>query len=200
MFRLCWSYVVIRCLIHVCQSRAQSVGWQSFVHMAGSGLEFSPVDMQALLVAETMASSLRACTQACHMEVRCRTFDYDAQSLRCRLFEGDAAATGKLIASNSSSSTVGSIELVPYLFAARNQPCSACADSRYLACMNGTCQCPLNTYFDGSVCRSSQYGLGVYCEETSWCRAGFNYTCLPRKQCGRKFRFHQHSQETMNSL
>ena len=180
------NYLLLCWIIDMIHAQSQNTAWQFFILMSNAGMEFSPIDLQNLLLAQSSINSVRLCTGACHQNARCRTFDFDSRSLRCRLFEDDVDATGTIVVSNSSFSRVGSVELVPYLFASRGQPCSACTGSRYLTCMNNTCECPLNTYFDDSACRSAQYDLGAPCQDNTWCRDGLNFTCLPRKQCGRQ--------------
>lgn len=112
-------------------------------------------------------------------------FDYDSISYRCRLFKGDLETTGSIINSNSSTSLVGQIELSPKLFSAYSQPCSDCFDSRYLMCVNTTCDCLQHTYWTDSMC-ASQNLRGGQCSSSNQCRADFNYTCLQFFQCGRK--------------
>ena len=186
MFRLDQVYLIYGCVHLMCQIQAQNNMWQSYVQLSSPGLEFVPIDVQALLIEQVTSQSLQMCTRTCHANSACRTFDYDTESRRCRLFGGDSDSTGVVVSSNSTSSRIGSVQLVPSLFSNKGQPCSSCYNDRYLVCINNTCRCPRNTYFDGSVCRSSQYKLGAPCQDSSWCRDDLNYTCLPRKQCGRK--------------
>jgi len=162
------------------------VGWQSSTNLSSNGLEFSPVDQQALLLSINTANSIFSCTRLCHSNGRCRIFDFDGQSYRCRLFEGNITTMGSIVASSSSQSRVGSIQIRPDQFTNHGQSCSFCQGNRYLTCLNGTCQCPTNTYFDGSICESQKL-LGIDCGNTTECRNDLNYTCLSRMQCGRKY-------------
>jgi hypothetical protein len=138
------------------------------------------------LLADTTAESVSSCAQLCHSTAPCRIFDLDDQSHRCRIFEGNIATMGSIVASSSSQSYVGSIQLNADQFVYHGQPCSSCPGSRYLTCVNSTCQCQPHTYFDGSICQS-QTLLGSGCSNNTECRSDLNYTCLPRQQCGRKY-------------
>ncbi|CAF0901428.1 unnamed protein product [Adineta steineri] len=160
-----------------------SSGWQSFIHFSSSGFEFSPIDMEALFLQQTTADSLEICSQMCHTTVLCRTFDFDIVSHRCRIFQGDLDTTGSIISSSLSQSVVGSIELDSTQFDSYGKSCLFCQGSRYLKCINSSCQCQSNTYFDGSICRSQKL-LGSQCINETDCRTDLNYTCLPRLQCG----------------
>ena len=93
---------------------------------------------------------------------------------------------GSIIVSSFNKSRVGSIKLNSNHFTNRGQSCSLCQGSRYLTCINGTCQCPTHTYFDGSICQSQKL-IGGNCNNSMECRTDLNYTCLPRMQCGRKY-------------
>lgn len=126
------------------------------------------------------------CAQLCHSTMECRILDFDAQSHRCRLFEGNFRTMGSLAVSLSPQSRVGSITLLPEYFLNYGQMCSSCQGSRSLTCRNNTCQCPIRTYFDGSICQSKKI-LGNNCGNSTECRSDLNYTCLPRMQCGRMY-------------
>ncbi|CAF4218468.1 unnamed protein product, partial [Rotaria sordida] len=89
---------------------------------------------------------------------------------------------------SSSHSYIGIIELSPEHFANQGRPCLFCENSRYLTCINSTCQCQPNTYFNGLMCQSKKL-LGAKCNNGTECRLDRNYTCLPRKQCGREYSY-----------
>ena len=178
-------FVFINCVLISVRSGDLSVGWQSFIDFSSSGFEFSPRDMSALFLQSISVGSVGICAETCHSMPLCRTFDFDLLSYRCRIFQGDSDSTGSFVPSSSSQSVVGSIALSPAQFTSFGQSCSFCQDSRYLQCINATCQCQSNTYFDGVICRSQKL-LGDACLNTTDCRIDLNYTCLPRQQCGRK--------------
>ena len=159
--------------------------WQSFTVISPSGCAFAPLDYSALFLTQSFVPSLLSCTRQCHSHSLCRLFDYDSLSTRCRLFQGDLTTMGQLIPSASSSSRVGSLRLSSDQFVNIGQPCSMCVGSRYLSCRNGTCQCPSNTFYDGSICQAQRL-MGQSCQNASECRPDLNQTCLPRQQCGRK--------------
>jgi hypothetical protein len=175
----------IWCNLASIQSQSSSIGWQSFMSLSSLGMKFSPLDEQAMLLFEINSNSIEACSETCHSNLYCRIFDFDGQSNLCRLFEGDVDTMGSIIPSPSSRSIVGSIQLIPAQFYSKGLSCSSCELSRYLTCINSTCQCPSRTYFDGSVCRSQSL-IGGQCINETDCRTEFNLVCLPRKQCGRK--------------
>jgi hypothetical protein len=178
-------FLFISYILAFTESQDISSGWQSFIDFSSSGFEFYPKDMEALFLQEINADSILICAKTCHSMALCRTFDFDSVSHRCRIFQGDLATTGSIIPSSLPDSIVGSVALDPAPYSSYDQPCSFCQGSRYLQCINSTCQCQPNTYFDGSVCRSQQLLGGVCINETD-CRIDRNYTCLPRLQCGRK--------------
>ena len=104
---------------------------------------------------------------ACNLNPQCRTFDYDALSRVCRLFEG-ALNTGNII-SAVSSSRVGSVQYFSKFFTAINQSCSQCIENRYLTCSNNTCQCPLHSFWNGTQCINQRY-QNASCSNNNWCR------------------------------
>ena len=169
------------------ESQNIPLSWQSSTNLSSSGFEFSPMNEQALLLSITTTNSIINCVRLCHSTAQCRILDFDAQSHRCRLFQGNIRTMGSIVISSSLQSRVGSIKLSPEYFLNYGQPCSSCQGSRYLTCENGSCQCPMHTYFDGSICQSQKL-LGDDCDNSTECRIDLNYTCLPRMQCGRKYR------------
>ena len=188
MFDIEFHFIFFISSVFVVHSQPQSIsyGWQSTIIFSDSGFEFLPTDEQALLVYQEIADLQLTCAQSCHSNVLCRIFDFDPQSGRCRIFEGDVATMGSIVGSSSSQSIVGHIDIDSQLFAYQGQPCSFCEGSRYLTCINSTCQCQSHTFFDGSICRSQNL-LGTQCTNETQCRMDLNFTCLPRQQCGRKY-------------
>ncbi|CAF0839620.1 unnamed protein product [Adineta steineri] len=147
-----------------------------------AGLEFSPFDEQILLF-ETNTDSLIRCAIQCDMAARCRTFNFDRQTKDCYLYEGDIDSTGLVVASLSPPSVCGWIKLDMSDFANYGSPCSTCEDSRYLTCINATCQCQPHTFFNGSMCLSQKLN-GTGCTSDNQCRNDLNLTCLSHMQCG----------------
>jgi hypothetical protein len=84
------------------QLQSIPVDWQSSTNVSGSGFEFSPVDQSSLFLFEVTAKSIISCTATCQSTTGCRIFDYDQQSRRCRMFQGDIATMGSIVASSSS--------------------------------------------------------------------------------------------------
>ncbi|CAF1228183.1 unnamed protein product [Adineta steineri] len=164
-----------------CQSI--SLDWQSSMNLSTVGFQFLPINYQALFLSQINTKSLFFCAQACHSNGNCRIFDYDDQSLLCRLFEGNIITMGSIVASSSAQSRVGSKKYYTEQFINLDQSCSLCEGSRYMRCINNTCQCEIHTYFDGSICQSQKL-FGDACVNGTECRSDLNYTCLPRQQCG----------------
>ena len=165
-------------------SQISSNSWQSYFDLSSKGLEFSPFYPNVLLLFQT-TNSMLTCAQLCLSITSCRTFSFDFQNKSCRLYEGDIDRTGLLITSLSSESICGSMRLSPNDFLAIGQSCFSCVNSRYLTCVNSTCQCPLHTYFDGSICRSQKRN-GSGCSYDIECRTDLNLTCLWNMYCGCK--------------
>ncbi|CAF1470135.1 unnamed protein product, partial [Adineta steineri] len=89
-----------------CQSI--SIGWQSSMNLSPPGFQFLPINYQALFLSQTNIKSFISCAQTCHSNSNCRIFDFDDQSLLCRLFEGNIITMGSIVASSSAQSRVGS--------------------------------------------------------------------------------------------
>lgn len=188
MLNVFFRLIIYFYLWHLLKSQSISIGWQSSTVLSDRGLEFLPLDEESLFLLEINVDSISSCGYTCHLNVHCRIFNYDDESHRCRLFQGDITLMGSIISSSSSNSYVGSIELRPEHFDNRGRPCSFCQDSRYLTCINSTCQCQANTFFNGFMCQSKNL-VGAKCINETECRLDRNYTCLPRKQCGREYLF-----------
>ncbi|CAF0982241.1 unnamed protein product [Adineta steineri] len=130
------------------------------------GNQFQPANLVELLSTINVRSLIR-CAAACDLNIQCRTFDYDSLSNVCRLFEG-AINTGYIVPSNSSS-RVGALQLVSNDFTSFGQPCSECTQTRYLTCLNNTCQCPPNTFWNNIECENQRY-IDASCNNNQWCR------------------------------
>lgn len=156
---------------------------QSYLIVSNSGWEFAPLDENALFLQETIANSIISCSSRCHMSTICRVFNFDIQTKRCRLYEGDIDTTGTIIASVYSHSVYGFIKLTSEDFVNYGYPCSSCEGSRLLTCINSVCQCQPRTYFDGSICRSQNLNAGA-CSDYIQCRHDLNLTCQSNMQCG----------------
>jgi hypothetical protein len=112
----------------------------------------------------------------CNKNIQCRTFDYDSESFVCRLFEG-SIETGQVVPSGSMMSRVSAVHLVRNLYIGFGEPCIECIQSRYLICSsNGTCQCPLNTVWNGSQCINQRYE-DANCLDNQWCRNDISFLC-----------------------
>ena len=65
------------------------------------------------------------------------------------------------------------------------QPCAQCIENPFFECINNTCQCDSEAYFDGSVCQLKRFS-GGQCNTNNECRTDMNISCLQFQQCGRK--------------
>ena len=180
--RMTFSLILFLMLL----SRTQAS--QSCIRMGHPGTQFFPTDESIVLLGTVLLPSYQACLYTCHLNDLCRVFDYDSRSQQCRLFEGDLQTTGLIGPSNSSTSTAGDLEQLPFLFATYGQPCGACSQSRYLRCINATCACQEHTYWTSNVCASQSLYAGA-CTTADQCRSELNHTCLQFFQCGRKLSF-----------
>ncbi len=162
---------------------SQNIG--TYFTLSNEGMQFLLINSTQLLDTITI-SSLKKCAAICvRFLPHCRTFEFDSSTLQCRLIEGDLT-TGQIIPSTSSSkSIVGSMKLAPELFTSYGQSCSQCVGNPFFTCINGTCQCALHSYFDGSMCKLQQF-TGAQCNSSNACRTDLNLTCLQFFQCGRK--------------
>jgi hypothetical protein len=187
MFDLQFSFLILTgCILRSSQLQSIPIDWQSSANISSSGFQFSPVNEQALLMFEVTVNSLISCFATCFSSAPCCIFDFDGQSHRCRIFQGNITTMGSIVASSSSQSRVGTIELGSQQFVNHGQPCPLCHRSRYLTCMNSTCQCPTHTFFDGTICQSQKL-LGAGCIHNIECRLDLNYACLSSQQCGGKY-------------
>jgi hypothetical protein len=90
--------------------RAQYVS-QSLVLLSSQGRQFLPVKASAQLISSSIVNSVRECFDACHANILCRIFDYDAiVSQQCCLFEGDLDTLGSIVPPLMSDSTAGTID------------------------------------------------------------------------------------------
>ena len=162
-------------MIFVCSAAAMTYCTRFTISSTGSYFH-SRYPIQLLSV--TMSRSVNDCASACNHLPDCRTFDYDPSSNQCRLFEADST-TGTILPSSSPTSVVGSVEIIPDLyFNIHDQPCSACAESRYEVCSSNTstCQCPPRTYWNGQICRLQLFENDT-CTQADACRSDLSLIC-----------------------
>ncbi|CAF0913916.1 unnamed protein product [Adineta ricciae] len=152
--------------------------YESRIAITPSGYEFQLTYSIQLLVSTT-AQTIITCSAACNQLASCRTFDFDSVSKRCRLFEADGITTGSIIVSSSLTSRVGTVQISSDLYSStHNQPCTWCQMDRYETCSanTSTCQCPRNSYWDGSVCALQLFQNNT-CKQQNACRSDLNLTC-----------------------
>ncbi len=151
--------------------------YQSMIAFSSMSLEYQPKNAFQLILTNTAQTKLR-CSEICNQMSSCRVFDYDSISQRCRLFEGDLT-TGSIISSSSSTSAVGTVRIGSSLYSSiHGQSCQSCQQDRYEACSANTttCQCPLHSYWDGSICALQLFQDDV-CSEPDMCRSDLNLNC-----------------------
>lgn len=151
--------------------------YQSNMKFTSMGFEYSPYNNIQLITTTNFQTQL-LCSAACNQMSSCRALDYDLTSKRCRLFEGDST-TGAIVSSLSSTSFVGIVQISAGLYSSiHNQLCEVCQNDRYEVCAGNInqCQCPVNTYWTGSIC-ALQLFENSPCDLPNSCRSDFNITC-----------------------
>ena len=160
--------------------------FQSLLTRHESGTDFVPPHPVELLATLTSVSTFDACFNYCHQNIRCRTLVSILMSpFSCRLYEG-VSDTGTITSSMAPGSRVGSIHYYPELYGKYGQPCNPALPlpDRYMVCQNGVWSCPINTYWDGSLCRNAVYYNGS-CKANNQCRQDLGLQCdLLRERCG----------------
>ena len=156
---------------------------QSSIYLTAFGTTFEPRNQVELLRTLSNVQSLIRCSMKCNQDRQCRTFDYDQSSQICRLFEGEFS-TGTVITNVSlSSSRVGAIRYntteTKRSYSPYNQTCDQCSQgtNRYLQCVNNTCQCPTNSYWNGEMCLNQLYEKAACPYGSVSCRQDLNLSC-----------------------
>ena len=154
---------------------------QSSAVISSFGYHFVPFDPSATPLSTLTRSSLIHCYVECNKLVECRTFDFDEDSKQCRLWSDDST-TGSISLATSSKprSKVGSIKITSHVYTeTHGQSCEKCVESRYETCdtSTGTCQCPILTFWNGSMCMPQRY-RNQSCSTLDTCRSDQNLECL----------------------
>jgi hypothetical protein len=154
---------------------------QSYIVLSDIGYYFEPIQIVEWLD-DMFLSSFEECIHQCNENPLCHTFDYNVQPDWCRLFEAEPSP-GQITYDSSLISRAGYVQLFPELYSAFNQTCDNCVQERYLFCIQNTCQCSWNSFWDGSICRKQKYA-GSSCENDNECRvADYNLTCVVGNVC-----------------
>ncbi|UJR19962.1 hypothetical protein I4U23_023094 [Adineta vaga] len=140
------------------------------------GNQFQAANMIELLAVISNIQTTIRCANLCYQNSLCRTFDYDFNSRKCRLFEG-SIDTG-IILSLRSTSVVGEITVDQSSYSFYNTSSNNCVNSRFLKSNTtiGLCQCPMHTVWNGSKCINQRY-VGKRCADHNWCRMDLNLSC-----------------------
>jgi hypothetical protein len=141
------------------------------------GYEFHSANSVELLNTFTNIRRTMLCAMLCYGHRLCRTFNFNAHTHSCRLFEG-AVDTGVLVPT-ASVDVVGSIEIHSSAFTLFNAPSQLCTDDRFLSsdASAGLCRCPIHTVWNGSMCVNQRFN-GEFCMNENWCRADIGLTCV----------------------
>ena len=181
--------LLMLCFVIPASHQQQPHMFESSIELTTFGTVFQPRNPIEWLGISTNVHSMVECAMQCNQNRQCRTFDYDQSSLVCRLFEGEFSTGTVLNNSTLSSSRVGSIvyDTTDTLqsYSAYNQNCDKCGNgiNRYLQCINNSCQCPPNTYWNGQMCLNQLYNRSI-CNYPLDCRQDLNLTCSNRtKTC-----------------
>ncbi|CAF0855149.1 unnamed protein product [Adineta ricciae] len=152
--------------------------YQSRLTISSAGYEFQP-RYSIQLLTSTTTPTIADCSLLCNQLLSCRILDFDSLSERCRLFEADTITAGSIIVSSSSTSQVGTVHISSDLYVLiHNRSCNLCQEYRYETCAENTniCQCPRNSYWNGSVC-ALQLLENDTCVQRDACRSDLNLTC-----------------------
>ena len=78
------------CLIHLFNYIQFTIEDQSLSQMTQSGWEFLPFDNSiSPIVTTTTTTKLIHCSSLCNQRSDCRTYDFDSNTTRCRLWDAD---------------------------------------------------------------------------------------------------------------
>ncbi|CAF1326657.1 unnamed protein product [Didymodactylos carnosus] len=150
--------------------------YRANVKLTAVGTTFQPSNPIELLGSISNTKSVIHCSAYCNQNVQCRTFGVNLLSLSCSLYEGHIT-TGSVVASSSlsQSSFVGGFIYESALFLNYNQTCST-AINRYLVCVGARLVCPINTFWNGSICVNQFYG-NTLCQLDIQCRGDLTLIC-----------------------
>lgn len=171
----------------VCCCISLAAAFQVYFALDNLGTQFAPIDKNAIHLTDISAQTRINCAYQCSIYPQCRTFNFDSTTQICQLFQGDTIATGSTVA-GAQTSVIGSLKLTETLYNAYNKSCDQCSDNRFLRCVNNTCQCEQNTYWNGSFCLPQLPLPCMVCEQNkSMCREDLNLTCQSYNKCDCKF-------------
>ncbi|CAF3673924.1 unnamed protein product [Rotaria socialis] len=154
--------------------------FQSRIYLTAFGTAFQPRSPIEILSSSSQIQSLFRCAMQCNQNRQCCTFDYNYLPLVCRLFEGELS-TGNILYNITSSSRIGAIlyDVTIQSYSSYGQTCEQCGMgiNRYLQCINDTCQCPPDTFWNGQMCLNQLYN-GSNCNYSlPSCRQDLNLSC-----------------------
>lgn len=170
----CRCYFAIQLLlIHMKFVNNQII--QTLMTKYGNAFDFVPANPIEMLANDTDAFSFMSCFDRCHHFLRCRTFVHDLSSPpTCRLYEGSFETGTMLVASTSLQ--IGSIHHYPSLYKEYQMPCNRDKYNRYMICLNESWTCPMNTFWNGSMCINARYNQNP-CLTNAECRQDVGLHC-----------------------
>ena len=172
---------VVLVSLSVCRSFSQMEYPHSYMAIGTLGSYFqSPI--YGDLYNYIYAGSLLKCVQWCNSHVMCRSFEYNREPGYCRSFRVEP--TDDQFGYHSSYlSQLGYVKQLPGFYASYNQSCDKCTRNRYLICSLGTCQCALNTFWNGTACEKQKYAAQL-CTGNNQCRDNpYGLTCNVANVC-----------------
>jgi hypothetical protein len=155
--------------------------------LSTTGTQFQPANPIELLATFLNTPNAASCAMFCYHNGQCRTLDLDSNLKQCRLFEG-SVDTGTLVSTSLSSSVVGWINIPPSAYNMYNASSDQCVNNRFLISdtSSGLCQCPIHTFWNGSMCLNQRYA-GEVCQNNNWCRTDLNISCFMSVCDGKKY-------------
>ncbi|CAF1154031.1 unnamed protein product [Adineta ricciae] len=151
----------------------------SYIDFHPDGTDFIPANSAEIRGNHSSVVSAFSCVLLCHQDPQCRTFVFDSSI--CQLYEG-SSDTGLIVTSPSTNRLVGSINYdLVQLANTYNKSCDHCFPDRYLVYRNITCQCPLNSFYNGQgKCLNELYpDSSMICEDDKWCRQTMRIVQMP---------------------
>jgi hypothetical protein len=171
-----WCFVLLTLLINV--AFVQNQTYQSIVTLEDIGTDFITANPVELIAIYSDVPTLISCYNKCNLNLLCRTLVSDITwPFICRLYEG-SIDTGTINVSFSSTSRVGALYYSGSLYGHYNEVCDPNLPpfDRYLTCRNGCWDCPVGTYWNGSMCINQIY-YESSCNTNNMCREDIGLIC-----------------------
>jgi hypothetical protein len=173
-------------IVFLCLVLAANALEPAIFTLSTMGNQFEAANSVELLATLSNTRIVGNCAMSCYLNIQCRTFDFNSNSQECRLFEG-SVDTGTLL-STSSPTVVGWINIDSSVYNLYNASSDECLNNQFLYSdtLSGLCECPINTFWNGSMCLNQRYA-GEACENNNWCRTGLFLNCISSVCIGKKY-------------